>query len=147
MKALIQRVTSASVTVNDAVVGEIGPGFLILLGVAEGDNEEKARYLADKILNLRIFPNAEGKFDKSLIDLKGEALLVSQFTLLADTSKGRRPNFQKAAKPEEARRLYEYMRSLIEGAGIRCATGQFQAHMDVRLCNDGPVTVMVETPG
>ncbi|RYZ60459.1 MAG: D-tyrosyl-tRNA(Tyr) deacylase [Proteobacteria bacterium] len=145
MKALIQRVSSASVTVGGEVVGAIESGLLVLLGVAEGDSEADVSYLTDKLCNLRIFPNDEGKFDFSLVDIKGSVLLVSQFTLLADCSKGRRPNFQKAAKPDEAKRLYELMEKEIVKLGLRCATGQFQAHMDVRLCNDGPVTLLLES--
>lgn len=145
MKSLIQRVSSASVTVDGAVVGAIEGGLLVLLGVAEGDSEADVSYLADKLCNLRIFPNDEGKFDRSVVDINGSILLVSQFTLLADCSKGRRPNFQKAAKPDEAKRLYELMVKEIVKLGVNCATGQFQAHMDVRLCNDGPVTIMLES--
>jgi D-tyrosyl-tRNA(Tyr) deacylase len=145
MKALIQRVSSASVTVEGKVVGSIEGGLLVLLGVAEGDSEADVSYLADKCCNLRIFPNEEGKFDRSVVDTKGSILLVSQFTLLADCSKGRRPNFQKAAKPDEAKRLYELLEKEILKFGVDCATGQFQAHMDVRLCNDGPVTILLES--
>ncbi|MBC7660422.1 MAG: D-tyrosyl-tRNA(Tyr) deacylase [Chitinophagaceae bacterium] len=146
MKALIQRVTSASVSVDNVIVGKIGQGLLVFLGVAEGDRSEDASFLADKICNLRVFSNEDGKFDKSLIDVEGSLLVVSQFTLLGDTSKGRRPNFQKAAKADDALRLYQLFRDAVLGAGVRCETGQFQAHMEVSLVNDGPVTLMLERP-
>lgn len=145
MKALIQRVSSASVAVEGAVIGAIGQGILVFLGVAAGDEDKDAIQLADKIANLRIFPNEEGKFDRSVRDIQGEILLVSQFTLLGDASKGRRPNFQKAAKPDEANRLYKLFRDAILGQGLFCPTGQFQAHMEVSLVNDGPVTLMLES--
>lgn len=145
MKALIQRVSSASVVVEGQIVGQIQRGYLVLLGVAEGDGDKDATFLAEKIVNLRLFPNDEGKFDKSIKDIEGEILLVSQFTLLGDASKGRRPNFQKAAKPDEAKRLYERVRAEISAQGLLCETGTFQAHMEVSLTNDGPVTLMLES--
>jgi len=145
MKALIQRVKSAAVTVEGQTVGAIDGGLLVLLGVAEGDSEQDVDYLAEKICHLRIFPNDAGKFDRALVDGQGAVLLVSQFTLLADCSKGRRPNFQNAAKPETAKRLYERMKDAIESHAIRCGLGQFQAHMEVSLCNDGPVTILLES--
>lgn len=145
MKALIQRVSSAAVRVDGELVGEIGQGYLVLLGVAEGDQEADAKFLGEKIVNLRLFPNDEGKFDRSVKDIAGSILLVSQFTLLGDASKGRRPNFQKAARPEEAKRLYERTKAEIEAQGVTCASGTFQAHMAVSLINDGPVTLMLES--
>ncbi len=147
MKALIQRVLAASVTVEGATVAAIDRGLLVLLGVAQGDSAEDARYLAEKICHLRIFSNEDGKFDRALSDGEGAVLLVSQFTLLADCSKGRRPNFQKAAKAAEALRLYRLLAETIQNFGIVCATGQFQAHMNVNLCNDGPVTLLLESRG
>lgn len=145
MKAFIQRVSSASVSVDGEVTGAIDKGLLVFLGVAEGDTEADVAYLAEKICNLRIFSNDDGKFDRALSDGEGSVLLVSQFTLLADCSKGRRPNFQKAAKPDEALRLYELFSLAIQKYGIVCATGRFQAHMQVSLCNDGPVTILLES--
>lgn len=145
MKALIQRVSQASVSVNGQIVGAIDRGYLVLLGVAEGDQDVDVKFLAEKIANLRLFPNDEGKFDKSLLDIAGEILLVSQFTLLGDASKGRRPNFQNAAKPDEATRLYEMMQAEFQKLGVKYATGIFGAQMEVALVNDGPVTLMLES--
>jgi D-tyrosyl-tRNA(Tyr) deacylase len=145
MKALIQRVNQASVSVNGHIVGEIDRGYLVLLGVSEGDQESDVKYLADKIVNLRLFPDTEGRFDKTLQDVKGSILLVSQFTLLADTKKGRRPNFQKAAQPELANQLYERMRHEIEKHSVNCSLGIFGDHMEVALINDGSVTLMLES--
>ena len=145
MKALIQRVSSASVRVDGTTVGAIEKGLLVLLGVAKKNSESDVRYLAEKVCHLRIFPNDEGKFDRALSDGEGAVLVVSQFTLLADCSKGRRPNFQKAAKPNEALRLYELFAAEVLKLGIACEKGQFQAHMEVNLCNDGPVTILLES--
>ncbi len=145
MKALLQRVSRASVEVNAHIVGRIGPGLLVLLGVAQGDTQESARYLADRTANLRIFSDAEGKFNLSLLDVKGDALVVSQFTLLADAKKGRRPNFIQAAPPEQAEVLVECFVTALRAAGVKVETGQFQAHMMVELCNDGPVTLMLDS--
>ncbi len=145
MKALIQRVSQASVSVKGQIVGAIDRGYLVLLGVAEGDQDVDVKFLAEKIANLRLFPNDEGKFDKSLLDIAGEILLVSQFTLLGDASKGRRPNFQNAAKPDEATRLYEMMQAEFQKLGVKYATGIFGAQMEVALVNDGPVTLMLES--
>jgi D-tyrosyl-tRNA(Tyr) deacylase len=145
MRALLQRVTQASVVVEGSVVGEIGAGLLILLGVAKPDTNADAAFLVDKVLNLRIFPDAEGKMNRSLLDTQGSLLVVSQFTLYGDCRKGRRPGFDAAAPAEQARALYE---SFVEGArrsGLRVETGVFQAHMEVALVNDGPVTLMLET--
>jgi D-tyrosyl-tRNA(Tyr) deacylase len=145
MKGVIQRVRRASVRVEGTVRGAIDGGLLVLLGVAKGDNERAADYLADKIIHLRIFPDGEGKMNRSLMDAGGAMLVVSQFTLYGDCRKGRRPSFDGAAPPEEARRLYEYFVERIRAAGIRVETGVFQAHMDVELLNDGPVTLIVES--
>ena len=145
MRALLQRVSQARVTVDGSVVGEIGPGLLILLGVAKTDTSANAEFLVDKILNLRIFPDAAGKMNLSLLDTAGELLVVSQFTLYGDCRKGRRPGFDAAAPAEQARTLYETFVALARRSGLRVATGVFQAHMDVALVNDGPVTLMLET--
>lgn len=147
MRAVIQRVSHARVEVEGETVGEIGRGLLILLGVAQGDDEAAAQYLARKISGLRIFPNEAGKMDLSLNDIQGEALVVSQFTLYGDCRKGRRPNFTQAAHPDEAKRLYELFCFELGQAGVRrVATGVFGAMMQVSLCNDGPVTLIVESP-
>jgi D-tyrosyl-tRNA(Tyr) deacylase len=145
VKALLQRVSRASVSVADEEVGGIGKGLVVLLGVAAGDTEEDARYLLSKIINLRIFSDAGGKFNLSLLDTRGEILLVSQFTLLADARKGRRPSFIEAAPPEQAAALFEYFVGLARGAGLKVATGRFQAHMMVEIHNDGPVTLMLDS--
>ncbi|HUR36434.1 MAG TPA: D-aminoacyl-tRNA deacylase [Terriglobales bacterium] len=145
MRAVIQRVTRASVTVDGEVVGQIGRGLLVLLGVATGDDEAAADYLADKTLGLRIFEDDAGKMNLSLADVGGEALVVSQFTLYGDVRKGKRPSFDRAARPEEANRLYEHFVQRIRAAGIQCATGKFQAMMDVELVNDGPVTILLDS--
>jgi D-aminoacyl-tRNA deacylase len=145
MRALIQRVTQARVVVEGAVVGEIGAGLLILLGVAKPDSAADAALLADKILNLRIFPDTEGKMNRSLLDIQGSLLVVSQFTLYGDCRKGRRPGFDAAAPAEEARALYESFVEIARRSGLRVETGVFQAHMEVALVNDGPVTLMLET--
>ena len=145
MRALLQRVTQASVVVEGAMVGEIGAGLLILLGVAKPDTAADAEYLADKILNLRIFSDAEGKMNRSLLDTGGGLLVVSQFTLYGDCRKGRRPGFDAAAPAEQARALYETFVKIARRSGLRVETGVFQAHMEVALVNDGPVTLMLET--
>jgi D-tyrosyl-tRNA(Tyr) deacylase len=145
MRALLQRVTQASVVVEGSVVGEIGAGLLILLGVAKPDTAADAEYLADKVLNLRIFSDAEGKMNRSLLDIGGSLLVVSQFTLYGDCRKGRRPGFDAAAPPEQARALYESFVEIARRSGLRVETGVFQAHMEVTLVNDGPVTLMLET--
>jgi D-tyrosyl-tRNA(Tyr) deacylase len=145
MRALIQRVTSASVTIEDTEVGRIGPGLVVLLGVAEGDDEADARYLVDKIANMRIFADQRGRFNLSARDVGGELLVVSQFTLHADTRRGRRPDFTAAADPETANRLYEQSVQMFRDTGLNVATGEFQAYMQVTLRNDGPVTVMVDS--
>jgi D-tyrosyl-tRNA(Tyr) deacylase len=145
MRAVLQRVTSASVTVEGSPVASIGPGLLILLGVAQGDTEEHARKLAAKAAELRIFAGQEGRFDRSLIESGGEALVVSQFTLLASTRKGRRPSFSNAAKPEEAEPLVEAFANALGSLGVATQTGRFGAHMLVSLENEGPVTLVLDT--
>ena len=146
MKAVVQRVSSASVDVGDERVGEIARGLLVLLGVADGDEAKDARWMAEKIVSLRIFEDDDGKMNRSLEDVGGALLAVSQFTLLGDCRKGRRPSFVKAARPELAEKLYREFVSIVEGLGVRTATGRFQAHMAVSLVNDGPVTILVESP-
>jgi D-aminoacyl-tRNA deacylase len=145
MRALLQRVTRASVVVEGAVVGEIGTGLLILLGVAKPDTVADAEFLVEKILKLRIFPDADGKMNRSLLDTQGSLLVVSQFTLYGDCRKGRRPGFDAAAPAEQARALYESFVEIARRSGLRVETGVFQAHMEVALVNDGPVTLMLET--
>jgi D-aminoacyl-tRNA deacylase len=141
LKAVVQRVARARSTPG----GEIGAGFCVLLGVADGDTREDAERLAGKVARLRIFQNEEGKFDLSLLDTGGEALVVSQFTLIADTAKGNRPSFSGAARPEDAEPLYEHFCAELEAQGVRVARGVFGARMQVELVNDGPVTVILET--
>jgi D-aminoacyl-tRNA deacylase len=145
VKALLQRVLKASVTVNGEVAGEIGQGLVALLGVAKGDTENDADYLVNKIVNLRIFTDAADKFNLSLLDIKGEILLISQFTLLADSRHGRRPSFTEAAPPEQAEKLYNYAVEQTRICGIKVATGRFQQHMEVEIHNSGPVTVMLDS--
>jgi len=145
LKALLQRVTEASVRVEDEVAGCIGPGLVVLLGVASGDNEADARYLAGKTANLRIFADASGKFNLSVLDIRGEILAVSQFTLLADARKCRRPSFTDAASPEKAEQLYERYVALLRDSGLKIATGIFGAHMQLEIHNDGPVTIMLDS--
>jgi D-tyrosyl-tRNA(Tyr) deacylase len=139
MRAVIQRVSRASSTPG----GSIGPGLCVLVGVAEGDDEAAAQRLADKIARLRIFENEAGKFDHSLLDTGGEALVVSQFTLIADTAKGNRPSFSAAARPEDAEPLYERVVEALRALGIHVETGAFGARMAVELVNDGPVTIVI----
>ena len=145
MRALIQRVTEASVSVNGEVVGEIKQGLLILLGVGDDDADTEAHQLAEKIANLRIFSDEEGKFNRSLLDVNGAALVVSQFTLYADTRKGRRPSFAHAAPPEQAAPLVEVFCEALRNMGSEVATGVFGAMMKVHLINDGPVTLWLDT--
>ena len=144
MRALIQRVSSGKVTVNDQVIAQIGHGLVILLGVGHSDGEEQAAYLAEKIANLRVFEDAQGKTNLSILDVGGEAIVVSQFTLYADTRKGRRPSFINAGAPEMAEPLVERFAELLRGYGIPTQTGQFGAHMLVEINNDGPVTIWLE---
>lgn len=147
LRALIQRVSEARVEVQDRVVGAIGAGVLVLLGVSRLDAADDAAYLADKIVNLRIFPDEDGKMNRSLLEAGGSMLVVSQFTLYGDCRKGRRPSFDQAARPEEARALYERFVEACRGTGVRVECGVFQAMMKVSLVNDGPVTVLCESAG
>ncbi len=145
MRALIQRVSSARVTVGGETTGAIGPGLLILLGVKAGDEEPAIAYLVEKIVNLRIFSDEQGKLNLSLLDVGGEIMVVSQFTLYADCRKGRRPSFQGAAPPAEGERLYEQFVQALREKGLKVATGRFGAEMQVSLVNDGPVTILLDT--
>lgn len=145
MRAVIQRVTRASVTVSGRVAGEIGAGLLILLGVGKTDNPESASYLAEKTANLRIFSDAAGKMNLSVLDTGGVALVVSQFTLYGDTRGGRRPSFIQAAPPEEANRLYQEFVGAMRALGVKVETGVFQADMQVELVNDGPITILLDS--
>ena len=145
MKAVVQRVKRSSVTIDGKMVGEIGQGLMVLLGVSEEDTERECDYLADKIVGLRIFEDDAGKMNRSLLDIQGEMLIVSQFTLCADCRKGRRPSFVRAARPEKAIPLYERFISQVQAQGIRTATGEFGADMLVSIENDGPVTIPLDT--
>jgi D-tyrosyl-tRNA(Tyr) deacylase len=145
VKALVQRVTSASVSIEGEVVGTIGRGLVVLVGVAEGDGPNDADYLVNKLVNLRIFADKEEKFNLSALDIKAELLLVSQFTLLADTRKGRRPSFTEAASPQKAEELFEYFVKGAKASGLKVATGRFQQYMQVEIHNDGPVTIMLDS--
>ena len=145
MRAVVQRVKEAKVVVGGKTVGEIGHGLLVFLGVEQADEIEDAGYLASKIINLRIFKDNEQKFNLSLVDVKGEMLVVSQFTLLGDCRKGRRPSFSDAAPPEKAQKLYEDFMKLVAKNNITVASGEFQAMMDVSLVNDGPVTMLLDS--
>ena len=145
MRALVQRVSEASVETEFDIVGSIGPGLLVLLGVGADDEEADAEYLVPKIVNLRIFADDAGRFNRSVVDVGGDVLVVSQFTLYADTRRGRRPDFTRAAPPELAERLYEYTVELLREKGLTVATGRFQAYMQVRSQNDGPVTIMLDS--
>ena len=145
MRAVVQRVSESSVTVDGEVVGSIGPGLMVLLGVTHEDTEKEADYLVDKIINLRIFSDDAGKMNRSLLDTGGEMLVVSQFTLYGDCRKGRRPSFIQAADPDKGNALYEYFVKKVRDNGVATATGRFGAMMDVSLVNDGPVTLIVES--
>ena len=144
MKAVLQRVSGASVSVEGEIVGAIGPGLCVLLGVARADGPEQAARLAAKVARLRVFEDENGRFDRSLLDVGGEALVVSQFTLLGDTAKGNRPSFTEAAPPDQAEPLYEAFCDELRGLGVAVATGRFGARMAVELVNDGPVTILLE---
>jgi D-tyrosyl-tRNA(Tyr) deacylase len=146
MRAVVQRVSESSVAIGPEVVGRIGRGLLVLLGVAKTDTEKESDYLAEKIVNLRIFEDEGGRLNRSLIEVGGEMLVVSQFTLLADCRKGRRPAFTAAAEPELAARLYEHFVRQTAKLGIPVQTGRFQALMAVSLVNDGPVTLIIDSP-
>lgn len=145
MRAVIQRVKSSSVTVDEKQISQIGPGLLVLLGVSQSDTPSDAEYLADKVANLRIFEDPDAKMNLSVIDIAGEVLVVSQFTLYGDCRKGRRPSFVEAAAPEKAEKLYDYFTGQIEKKGIPVQSGRFRAMMDVALVNDGPVTLILES--
>jgi D-aminoacyl-tRNA deacylase len=145
VRTVVQRVTRASVTVGGEVVSQIGPGALVLLGVASGDGAGEAERLAGKIARLRVFENEDGRFDRSLVDVGGEALVVSQFTLLADTGKGNRPSFTDAADPERAEPLYDEFCAALANAGVPVSRGVFGARMVVSLENDGPVTIVLDS--
>ena len=144
MRALLQRVSSGKVTVDRRIVAEIGRGLVILLGIGQADTEEQVRYLAEKSASLRIFENSEGKYDLSLIDVKGSAIIVSQFTLYGDAHKGRRPSFSEAARPEIAAPLVDKFAEYLRAQNIPTQTGIFGAHMLVEIQNDGPVTILLE---
>jgi len=145
MRAVIQRVSRAQVRVDSAPVGSIGPGLLVLLGIGQQDGPEEARLLAEKIAHLRIFSDADGKFHLSAVDVGGSVLVVSQFTLFADTRRGRRPGFTDAAPPEMAEPLIERFMDEVRSRGLAVAGGRFGAHMEVELVNDGPVTIVLDT--
>lgn len=145
MRAVIQRVTEASVTIDGEITGEIGPGLLVLLGMDIDDAESDAEYIVKKIAQIRIFNDVDGKFNHSIEDIGGGVLLISQFTLHGDTRKGNRPSFVRAARPEQAIPLYESVIQGLRNRGLPVQTGQFGQHMDVRLLNDGPVTIILDT--
>ena len=145
MRAVVQRTTGASVTVDGVVLGKIDKGLVVLLGVGKGDTEKEMQYMADKIMNLRIFEDEQGKMNLSLLDVSGSLLAVSQFTLYGDVRKGRRPGFDSAALPEEANALYEAFVAYMREKGIVTETGRFGAHMAVDLVNDGPVTILLDS--
>jgi D-aminoacyl-tRNA deacylase len=144
MRVLLQRVSRAQVSVDGGLKGKIGLGLVLLVGIAAGDTEKEVLSLAEKVVNLRVFSDDEGKMNHSLLDVEGEALVVSQFTLYGDCKKGRRPSFVKAAPPDQANELYLKFVDLIGDFGVKVETGQFQAHMEVELVNDGPVTLLLE---
>ena len=146
MRAVVQRVKESTVKTDNEIVGQIGSGLLVLLGVAKNDTAKDADYLANKIINLRIFEDQDGKMNRSLLETGGELLAVSQFTLLADCRKGRRPSFIEAAEPVKAIDLYEKFVNMVRAKGIGVQTGRFRAMMEVALINDGPVTVIIESP-
>jgi len=144
VKAVVQRVRQAKVSVEGKVVGQIPSGLVVLLGIAQGDSEQEAQWMANKIANLRIFADQDGKFNRSILDVGGQALVVAQFTLYGDARKGRRPSFTRAAPPEVAEPLVERVAQLLVDCGVPVACGQFRAHMLVEIHNDGPVTIILE---
>jgi len=146
VRVVIQRVKRASVTVDGEIIGAIGPGLLVLLGVKQGDGERDLEFLVNKTIGLRIFPDEAGKMNRSVLDVGGELLVVSQFTLYGDARKGKRPSFTDAAPPEQAERLYELFCARARERGVAVQTGRFAAMMDVELVNDGPVTILVDSP-
>lgn len=145
MRALVQRVTRGAASVNGEIIGEIHRGLVILVGIGQGDAEEDARYLAEKCVHLRIFADATGKFNRSLLDVRGEVLAVSQFTLYGDTTKGRRPSFEKAAAPEISLQLYNAFVSALKSFNVHVSEGRFGAMMQVEIHNDGPVTLLLDS--
>lgn len=145
VRAVVQRVSEASVHVEGATVGRIGRGVVVLLGVGRDDRERDAEYLAEKILHLRVFPDDAGQMNRSVVDVAGGILVVSQFTLLGDVRRGRRPSYTEAAPPEEADRLYEHFVGCLQPSGLEVATGIFRAMMDVHLVNEGPVTILLDS--
>ncbi len=145
MRAVVQRVSRARVTVGDDIVGEIGRGLLVLLGVGHEDGEDDADYLAEKIVGLRVFEDDSGKMNRAVGEVEGSVLVVSQFTLYGDVRRGKRPSFDAAAPPEKARTLYEYFVDRVRASGLRCETGKFQEMMQVELVNDGPVTILLDS--
>ena len=145
MRALVQRVSGASVSIEDEVVGRIGAGLVVLVGISSTDTEEDSRYIADKVVNLRIFADQAGRFDRSALDTGAELLVISQFTLYGDTRKGRRPSFTGAAPPDRAEALFDRTVELFGESGLTVETGRFQAHMMVSINNDGPVTIMIDS--
>ncbi|MFZ0705890.1 MAG: D-aminoacyl-tRNA deacylase [Candidatus Korobacteraceae bacterium] len=145
MRAVVQRVSRATVSVEGSIVGAIDSGLLVLLGVAHGDQNSDADYLAEKIVGLRIFEDDEDKMNRSVVDVSGAILAVSQFTLYGDVRRGKRPSFDAAGRPERARELYEYFVNRVRSLGVRCETGVFQAMMQVELVNSGPVTILIDS--
>jgi D-tyrosyl-tRNA(Tyr) deacylase len=145
VRAVVQRVSGASVRVDGATVGEIGPGLVVLLGVGRDDRDSDAEYVADKVLNLRVFPDEAGQMNRSVVDVAGGVLVVSQFTLLGDVRRGRRPSYSEAAPPEEADRLYTHFVDQLRPSGLSVATGVFRTMMDVALVNQGPVTILLDS--
>ena len=145
MRALIQRVTQASVSVDGEVLGQIGPGLVVFVGISETDGQGEIEYIVSKTVNLRIFADAEGRFNLSALDVDAQLLVISQFTLYGDTRRGRRPSFSRAAAPAEAAELFEDALLAFRETGLKVETGRFQAYMNVNICNDGPVTIMIDS--
>lgn len=145
MRALVQRVSRATVSVAGDVLGQIGTGLVVFVGIAEGDESSHAEYIVNKVVNLRIFPDDEGRFNRAALETDAALLVISQFTLYADTRKGRRPSFTRSAPPEKAEPLFAHALDLFRRSGLKVETGRFQAHMLVELVNDGPVTIMIDS--